>query len=289
MFLVGGFVLHGVGLAMALSAGARLNLATLLWTQVAITAIQLMTHYSNDYFDLEADRANTTPTQWSGGSRVLPEGLLPPVVALVTAVALMLVALAAALVVALALQPAPLTLPLLVLALFLGWSYSSPPLRLHTRRLGEVTAAVLVAGITPLVGYYTQTGRLAWLPLLAAVPLICFQLAMLLAVHLPDVEGDLLVGKRTLVVVLGRAGAARLYMGLLALAYALLPLLALAGLPWPVALATMMGLPIAAGQVWRMGRGAWADPIAWNSLAFGSIVLLMGTAVLQVIGFLAVR
>ena len=47
-----------------------------------MTAAQLMTHYANDYFDLEADRANRTPTRWSGGSRVLPAGVLPPRVAL---------------------------------------------------------------------------------------------------------------------------------------------------------------------------------------------------------------
>ena len=62
LFLVGGFVLHALGVAMALYGGAALNLAALLWGQIAISAIQWMTHYSNDYFDLDADRANPTPT-----------------------------------------------------------------------------------------------------------------------------------------------------------------------------------------------------------------------------------
>ena len=50
-----------------------------------MTSFQLMTHYANDYFDLEADRANQTPTTWSGGSRVLPAGELSPRVALIAA------------------------------------------------------------------------------------------------------------------------------------------------------------------------------------------------------------
>ena len=78
MFLAGGFLLYALGAAMAFAAGAPLRPAALLWGQVAVSAIQLMTHYSNEYFDLAADRANQTPTRWAGGSRVLIEGRLPP-------------------------------------------------------------------------------------------------------------------------------------------------------------------------------------------------------------------
>ena len=77
-FLTGGVLLHCLGVAMARASGAPLRLPALLWGQAAVTAIQLMTHYSNDYFDLAADQANPTPTHWSGGSRVLPEGWLAP-------------------------------------------------------------------------------------------------------------------------------------------------------------------------------------------------------------------
>jgi len=55
IFLGGGFMLFGLGAVMAWYSGARMNLATLLGGQIAVTAIQLMTHYSNEYFDLAAD------------------------------------------------------------------------------------------------------------------------------------------------------------------------------------------------------------------------------------------
>src|SRR5688572_17017246 len=67
IFLGGGLVMHALGVAAALSTGARLDLGRLILGQVAITATQLMTHYANDYYDVEADRANLTPTNWSGG------------------------------------------------------------------------------------------------------------------------------------------------------------------------------------------------------------------------------
>src|SRR5206468_6718241 len=80
-FLVGGFVLYGLGGALAVAGGAAFDPWRYGWGQLVVTATQLMTHYANDYFDLEADRANRTPTRWSGGSRVLPDGALAPEVA----------------------------------------------------------------------------------------------------------------------------------------------------------------------------------------------------------------
>jgi 1,4-dihydroxy-2-naphthoate octaprenyltransferase len=286
LFLVGGFILHGLGMAMALYEGAELDMAALLWGQLAVTAIQLMTHYSNDYFDIAADRANQTPTRWSGGSRVLVEGQLGPGVALGAALFLAAVALLATGVLGLAVRPGPLAIPLLLLALALAWGYSAPPLRLHSRGLGELSVAALVPGLTPLLGYYLQSGRLAWLPVLAALPLCCFQFAMLLVIELPDANGDAAAGKATLVVRFGARWAAGLYKLALAAAYTSLPFLVAAGLPAPVGAALLLAGPVAAWQGWRFHRGLWARPESWASLAFWSIGLLMGSAAAELAMFL---
>jgi 1,4-dihydroxy-2-naphthoate octaprenyltransferase len=286
LFLVGGFLLHGLGVAMARYSGARLDVAALLWGQLAITAIQLMTHYSNDYFDIAADRANQTPTRWSGGSRVLAEERLGPGVALAAALLLTGVALLATLALGLVVRPGWPTIALLLLALGLAWSYSAPPARLHSRGVGEVSVALLVAGLTPLVGFYLQSGRLALLPFLAVTPLCLFQFAMLLAIEFPDAAGDAAVGKRTLVVRHSR-WAARLYVLALVMAYALLPALVAAGLPWPVALALLLPGPVATWLARRVGRGAWAEPRQWSRLAFWTIGLLMSSAAVELALFLA--
>ncbi len=209
-FLAGGVVLHVLGVAMALTNGAAFNLRALVWGQVAITAIQLMTHYSNDYFDLEADRANRTPTRWSGGSRVLPDEELPPRLALALALVCMLVAFAALMVLVADVGAGVLAVALILIGLFLSWAYSAPPFRLHSRGIGELSVAVVVPGLTPLVGYSLQAGRIDILPLLAILPLCCLQFAMLLTIEFPDAEGDASVGKGTLVVRLGAPRAARL-------------------------------------------------------------------------------
>lgn len=285
LHLIGGFVLHGLGIAIAHSQGAVVDWSLALWAQLAITSSQLMTHYSNEYFDLDADRAAVTVTRWASGSRVLPEERLSPRVALVAALALCGIALFSAAVVALRSTAGLQTLMLLLLAVFLAWSYSSPPLYLNRRGWGELTGAVLVPGLTTLVGYQVQAGQLTLLPFLAALPLSCFQFAMLLAVNFPDAAGDRQAGKRTLVVRLGGAQAARLFAAVIALGYLSLPLLVWLGLPLLAALAVQLTLPLGAWQAWRVSRGAWDTRASWNSLGFWSIGLLMSAAGLELVAF----
>ncbi len=288
LFLLGGFLLYGLGAVMALTIGVRLNLAVYLLGQVAVTSIQLMTHYSNEYFDLEADKLNTTPTDWSGGSRVLVERHIQPQVALVTSITMGAIALLTTFGLVLFTDVGPLAGPFLILALILGWSYSSPPLQLNMRGLGEVTGALLIPGFTPLAGFYLQAGRLELLPFLAVFPLCCFQFCMLLVINYPDAAGDAAAGKRTLIHYLGENKVASLYLAVLLLAYVALPLLVLLGLPFQVAIALLMVSPLAIWMGIRMLRGAWARPAQWNSLAFWSIGLVMTSVAAELLAFLLI-
>jgi len=285
-FLIGGVAMHTLGVVMALYSGASPNWRLLILGQLAITFVQLMTHYSSEYFDLDADRVNQAPTRWSGGSRVLPDGRLPPSVALVTA----LVCMAAVMIVMVLMvvfdRPGPLPIALIAAALVLAWSYSSPPLRLHSAGLGEIAIALIVTGLTPLLGYSLQAGRLDLLPVLAVLPLCLIQLATQIIVDLPDIEGDTAAAKRTLAVRLGVDRGTRWYSLGLVVAYLLLPLMTLFGLPTLVWLMTLPAAPAALWQIGRMERGAWADRSHRETLIVWAIGLLMGTAGLEGLGFL---
>jgi 1,4-dihydroxy-2-naphthoate octaprenyltransferase len=284
-FLAGGVVLHALGVVMAHYDGAILDITAIIWGQIVITATQLMTHYANDYFDLEADRANQTPTAWSGGSRVLVENRLPRRTALIIAMILGGIAFMGNLILSLFIRPGLTTLALLLLAQLLAWFYNAPPVQLQSRGLGELTTVIVVTLLTPLTGYYLQTRSFGLIPLLAVMPLGCFQFAMLLAIELPDAEGDRQAGKCTLVVRLGAPLAARLYGGCLLLAYVVLPLLVSQGLPLIVALVVTASLPLALTQMWRMVRGDWRDPARWDGLAFYSVLLLVGTSLAELAAF----
>ena len=172
-FLLSGLLLHSLGVVMAVHAGAKLNLVAFLWGQIAVTTTQLMTHYANDYFDVRADQANQTPTNWSGGSRVLVESRLQPKVALFTALVFAGLALGATIVLSVFIRPDLGTWVVLLTAQLLAWFYSAPPVQLHSRGLGELTTAIIVTLLTPLIGYYLQAGQIDMLPLLAMLPLCC--------------------------------------------------------------------------------------------------------------------
>lgn len=284
IFLTGGFVMYNLGVAVAVYQRIDINWTVYVLGQMIVTSTQLMVHYSNDYFDYEVDVLNETYTAWSGGSRILPDNQLPRSLALITAIVFAGIALMGALILAITQEIGPLGAPLFLLSIILSWGYSSPPLRLHSRSLGEITASIIVAGFTPFLGYYLQSGKVDTTVLLAIVPLLLLQFNMLLSVHLPDVEGDKLAGKQTLVVRLGKSQTGKLYRILLGLAYATTPILLLAGLPRLPALAIVIPLPLALFLWWRMSR-----PIPlreMSAVAFLSIALLMSTAGLEMGAFL---
>jgi 1,4-dihydroxy-2-naphthoate polyprenyltransferase len=286
-FLVGGLLLYALGTALAAVAGAPTHWPRYVWGQAIVSTTQLMTHYANDYFDLEADRANSTPTRWSGGSRILPSGQLAPRVALTAALVLGGCALILAFLVADRVRGAPLVLPLSLAMILLSWAYSAPPLRLLSRGLGELTTALVVTLLTPLLGFYLQRGAVGWLPVLACLPLCGLQFAMLLTIELPDAASDAALGKRTLVVRRGAEWGARSCAGIVLLSFCALPLFVWLGLPWPIAVAAAVPAPLGAWHASRLVRGAYRDPERWQSLALCSVVLLASTTLAELIGALS--
>ena len=281
LFTVGGFLFYGLGAATAVAAGARFDGWRYALGQFVVTAAQLMVHYSNDYFDLEADRANRTPTRWSGGSRVLPDGVLPARVALIAALALGVAALTVANVLALRAPELTLLPPFGVVITGLAWFYSAPPLRFCARGLGEATTALVVTLCVPALGYYLQAHALhPRLLAVCALPM-ALQFAMLLAIELPDAAGDAAVGKRTIVVRIGSRAGARLYAAVTIGAFGLLPLLPFAGLPVVVATAPLVLAPIAIWQATRVVRGGYADSARFEGIAFWSVALLTSAGAIQ--------
>jgi len=278
LFLIGGVAFHLLGLSMALLVTHRFDPMGAILLQVVITFTQWMTHYANEYFDRDGDALNTSPTAWSGGSRVLPEGLLAPRVALIAAAACAGIASVGMLAMTLAARPGPLALPMMIAGLLAGWFYSAPPVRLVGRGLGEGVGALVIPGLTATLGYYVQAAAIEPVVIALILPLIPMQFAMLLAVAAPDVEADAASGKRTLVVWLGRKRAATLYALAMALAHA--PLIAYA-LIIPTLLPTLLMLPLAVWHGWAALRGGWREPSRWGMTAFWSIAIMIGAALLE--------
>ncbi len=204
-FLIGGFAGFGLGAAVARFEGFALDWQAYVWGQVIVTAFHLMVHFANDYFDQATD-ALATRTPWSGGSGVLPDGALPPRVALAAACVCAVIGLLATSRTALTGNVAVAGVGLAIAGL--AWTYSAPPVRLLARGLGELDAIAVVAVLVPLCGYAAFAHALGVRALLAALPGACAMFAMMVSVEIPDAPADAATGKRNLVVRWGVASAA---------------------------------------------------------------------------------
>jgi 1,4-dihydroxy-2-naphthoate octaprenyltransferase len=290
-FLFYSVIMHGLGAAAAHATTGRFDLPLFLAAQGMVSTLHLATHYCNEFFDLTADRMNTTFTRWTGGSRVLVDGRLPPVVALAISLSMITFFVAG-------LAYAWLGRPTLVadvprgcwalaaVALSLAWEYSAPPLKLTSRGLGEAVVASMLCVILPAMGFLLQNGEPNLQVGLALVPLFGTQYARMMVMNMPDAGGDEAAGKRTLVVRLGVERAVRVHHAIQIASYGSLPLLALAGVDREVLIAILCTAPLAALQVVRLQRGAWRDPEAFNRLAFTSTLHIVSVGSAALIGFL---
>ncbi len=241
-FLIGGFAGFALGAAVARFDGHPLDFRAYLWGQALVTSFQLMVHFANDYFDQEAD-ALATRTVWSGGSGVLPDGDLPPRVALLAALVCAASGLGLTLRAALTGDALVAALGLAIAAL--AWAYSAPPARLLARGLGELDTIVVVAVLVPLVGYATFAHALGAHAFLAMLPGACAMFAMMLCVEIPDARADAATRKRNLVVRWGVANAGLAARTFACCAVAVLLVVGRAGFGAPV-WALLAVLPVAA-------------------------------------------
>lgn len=262
-FLAYSWLFYSLGVTAAICAGYRLDGARYLLGLSFGWCAHLMTHYCNEYFDLAADRANPSPTRWTGGSRVLVEGKLAPSVSLAVSVSLLIACVA----LALSMDGPARWLALSTIAL--GWFYTSPPLRLNYRGAGELTVTLVLNGLAPAGAFALQSGRLDPILWVLLLPSFLVQYARMLTMNLIDHEGDRRVDKRTAVVVLGPQRAVGLHATAQIAAYgSLIPALVSGLMPLAVVLSVALTLPLSIWQVSRLFSGAHRDAGRADSLAF---------------------
>ncbi len=206
-FIIGGILCVALGTLIAAYEHYRFNLPAALLGLFTVAAFQLMTHYSNDFFDRECDE-RVVRTPFSGGSGVLQSDVFAPVVAARLALGAASLGLLATIWTAMCFSPIATALSLAIG--ILSWSYSAPPARLLARGLGEATTALVVAILVPLFAYSIQTGTVDLRAFLSAIPAACAMFAMMLCVEVPDRDADCAGGKVNLLVRFGLPSTRRI-------------------------------------------------------------------------------
>jgi 1,4-dihydroxy-2-naphthoate octaprenyltransferase len=284
-----------LGIAIAARQGS-FDLFTALLTVVGAAFVQLGLNVANDVFDssLGADDANVTPTQFSGGSRVIQYGLVSfrqmAGIATVFYVGAGVIGL-----ILLALRGSPELLAIGVVGFIVSIGYTAPPLKFVYRGLGEIAVAVGFGPLMLLGGYVVQTrGALSWEPFVASLPIALLVMLILYVNEIPDRRGDARVGKRTLPVRLSKATVIAGYRASVIAAFVILVVGVVAGLLPIPALLALLTIPLAL-QVSRGLEPNYDNPYGLMAVMgvnvkvhlYAGLLLLAGYAVALILGAVA--
>jgi 1,4-dihydroxy-2-naphthoate octaprenyltransferase len=222
-------------------------------TVLGIFFLEAAKNASGELFDFDsgADLAVTPKDRspFSGGKRVLVDGLLTRAqTAVIAGIFYLLGCLAGLLVVGVR---EPRVLFIGAIGVGLAFFYHAPPLRLSYRGLGELAVAVAYGPLIACGAYLVQRGTVSATAVLASLPLGLLIAAFLWINEFPDCEADRSAGKRTLVVRLGRPAASKAFAFILVAAFALLLALPAFGVSFGV-WGGFLGLPFAAKAAIRL-------------------------------------
>ncbi len=243
-FLSPGVAALVTGIVIALSEGYDPS-AGLIWMSIlGLILIMLATYYFNEFFDYEGDIINKTFIKFSGGSRALPDNMVPRPVARIAGYSSVAVLVAIAAVYMLFyFEDYPLLLPLALFGAFCGVFYSHPPFQWAYQGIGEIVIGGCYGILTFVSGFYVVSGVLNMNMLLVGLPASMTIFLVILANEFPDYEADKAVNKRNLIVRLGLARGSVVYAVVMLLVYpSMLATLAAGVSPW-IAVA---GLPVLA-------------------------------------------
>ncbi len=272
-----------VGGAVAYRAG-HFDLALLALTVSGALLMHLGANTANDYYDyrLGADDINTTPTPFSGGSRIIQYGLLPgrSVLSLSSSTYLAGTFIGLYLVFT---RGLPILL-LGVVGFLVSWGYTAPPLKLAYRGLGEFAVWSGFGPLLVLGSYYVQTQSFSTEALLASIPLGLLVMLILYVNEIPDRTWDDEAGKRTFVARMKENTIVIGYELTMAAVYGII-LVGVATRIFPVAiLIALLTVPLAFRER-RLISGNLGNPYGLMPAMSSNIRIFAYTAILMLLGY----
>jgi 1,4-dihydroxy-2-naphthoate octaprenyltransferase len=280
------FILGGV---LAWRLGGVFRWDVFAWGTLGVVLVMLTTYYANEYWDIVEDAlaARLGPSRFSGGSQVLPRGLLPRHAALWASLVSLLLAIGVALILQLGYRTGPWTIPFAIVGLLGGFFYSAWPVRWVSRGVGELWIAFCYGWLPVAVGYYLQVGEIAPLVHWLAVPIGFTIFNVILLNEFPDYPADLEAGKANVTVRVGPEWASLLY-GLTSLGSWVAMLLSQGrGVPTQALWFYLPILALSLVLVVLVIGGRWRDRATLEKLCGANLVVNLGTTAAYIFAFVS--
>jgi 1,4-dihydroxy-2-naphthoate octaprenyltransferase len=145
------------------------------------------------------------------------------------------------------------------LAILAAWTYTGSKRPYGYLGFGEISVFIFFGLVATMGSYYVQTEKITWQSFIVAIPMGSLACSLLAINNLRDRAQDELVGKRTLAVRLGDAGARKLFIALLLLTH--IAAISISGENTLITLALLPQTFIIANQVRSGATGAALIPL----------------------------
>ena len=239
-----------VGTALAWNMTGKFSLSKFILVLVGVPLFNAGTNLANDYYDhkTENDEINTKATPFSGGSRVIQNGVIPPKHMLIGS--FLFFGLGSIIGLYLnAVSPGNLILYLGIFGLLTGFFYTATPVLIGYRGIGEFVVGLNLGTLTIIGSYYVQAHTLSWSAFWISLPIGFLVAAILYINQFPDYEADKAVNKRHLVVILGKRRAVYGYYFLIFSTYLVIAGCVIFKMVTPFVLVSFLTLPLALGAI----------------------------------------
>ncbi len=239
-----------VGTALAWNMTGKFSLYKFILVLVGVPLFNAGTNLANDYYDHKTgnDDINTSLTPFSGGSRVIQDGVIPAKHMLIGS--FLFFGLGSVIGLYLnAITPGNLVLYLGIFGLLSGFLYTATPVLIGYRGVGELVVGLNLGTLTIIGSYFVQAHTVSWPVFWMSLPIGFLVAAILYINQFPDYEADKAVDKKHLVVRLGKRRAVYGYYLLIAATYLVIAGSVLFSMVTPFALVSFLTLPLAIGAV----------------------------------------
>lgn len=275
-----------LGAVIAWSQGSDINWTVLVISTIAVICIMLMTFLVNEYYDFETDLLNKEFHKLSGGSRVLPMGLLPRRQSIIAAYGFLTIAVIIGLLLHFYYKTGPLTIPLGALAILIGYFYTAKPFQWSYHGLGEIAIWFSCGWLANMTGYYLQTGHLDMVTTLISFPGATSVFLVILINEIPDINSDRLSGKNNLAVRLGREKTMILYIVLLILSFLNILVIIPFGAPAITGVLSLVLLPFIILNIMTIKRQGFSDAKTQEGLSLKTMLIDHLITFIYTIGFI---
>lgn len=274
-----------LGAAISYNITQLFNWGYFLLTLVGGIFLHAGANAINDYFDhlSKNDELNKEFVRpFTGGSRMIQQGLLSSKEVLIEALICLFIGSAIGLY--LSYRLGWIVLMIGIFGVISAVFYVFPQVNLVGKGIGEVLIGINFGILMTFGAFYVQTSQFSWVPIIASLPVALLITAVLYINEFQDANADAAVGKNHLVVRLGKKQAVKGYILIMLLTYLIVVLGVVTDTLPPISLIALLTLPLALKSI-KIAQANYDDSIKLVPANASTIMNHLVTGLLLIISF----